>query len=65
MAKTDDADQPWALPLHQTLVALGISQAAYVPDAGHKRLIQLLEDDDSIESIALALSSYKQNLETD
>ena len=45
--------QPWAESICQTLTGLGISQVAYVPDAGHTRLIELFAEQASIRSVAL------------
>ena len=53
MAKTNDQTQAWAAALHQTLCGLGVSQVAYVPDAGHTRLIQLFSHEQSVHNVAL------------
>ena len=48
-----DRQLPWAESIYQTLTGLGISQVAYVPDAGHTRLIELLAGQTSIRNVAL------------
>lgn len=50
---TTEPSQPWATAVHQTLTGLGITQVAYVPDAGHSRLIQLFSSEKSIHNVAL------------
>lgn len=46
-------NQPWAAPVRDVLLDLDISQVAYVPDAGHTRLIALFSEQQSIHSVAL------------
>ena len=53
MAKTNDQTQAWAVAVHQTLCGLGVSQVAYVPDAGHTRLIQLFSHGQSVHNVVL------------
>lgn len=51
---TDSDTAPdWPLDLYNTLRAAGVTQAAYVPDAGHSRLIQLMLGDPEVRSIVL------------
>jgi len=57
---TDTADtpawareRPWARGLYDTLKAGGITQFAYVPDAGHRELINLSIADPEVHSVAL------------
>ena len=47
------ADGAWPDQVYAELKALDVSQVAYVPDAGHSRLIQLCNDDPAIHSISL------------
>ncbi len=43
----------WPLDILNALRQAGVTQAAYVPDAGHSRLIQLLHADDSLRAVVL------------
>ena len=43
----------WPDQVYAELKALDVRQVAYVPDAGHSRLIQLCDDDPAIHSISL------------
>ncbi|MFC0396812.1 thiamine pyrophosphate-binding protein [Paraburkholderia rhizosphaerae] len=43
----------WPETIFQHLKATDVRQVAYVPDAGHKRLIELCEDDDEIRAVSL------------
>ena len=43
----------WPDGLHGTLRAAGVRQVGYVPDAGHKRLIELCQADSDIADVAL------------
>jgi sulfopyruvate decarboxylase alpha subunit len=43
----------WADGLYDVLVRAGVRQAAYVPDAGHARLIEKINADDKIRGIVL------------
>jgi len=45
--------KPWPAELHRALRDLDIRQLAYVPDAGHKRLLELAAEDNSMRAIAL------------
>ena len=47
----DDADWPGAI--HRALKAHRVRQISYVPDAGHKRLIELCQADPSMASVPL------------
>ncbi|HEY5218430.1 MAG TPA: thiamine pyrophosphate-dependent enzyme [Gemmatimonadaceae bacterium] len=44
---------PWPDRIHDVFIRAQIRQVAYVPDAGHARLISLCRDDTSIRDIAL------------
>lgn len=43
----------WPAGIHRALVAAGVTQVGYVPDAGHKRLIALCQADPSIRAVPL------------
>ena len=43
----------WPLVIFDTLRQAGVTQAAYVPDAGHSRLIQLMHGDAAIRTVVL------------
>jgi len=45
--------QPWATDVYQSLRNAGVTQIAYVPDAGHRSLIDLAIADDDVHAIAL------------
>ena len=44
----------WPDQIYQTLKTAGIRQVAYVPDAGHKRLIELCLADRELDTIVLS-----------
>lgn len=46
-------DQPWAHEIYDYLKAEGVTQISYVPDAGHRTLIDKSLADDDMHSIAL------------
>ena len=49
-----DAVAPdWPLDILNTLQQAGVTQAAYVPDAGHSRLIQLMHADAAVRTVVL------------
>ena len=48
-----EAAPDWPLDIFGALRQAGVTQAAYVPDAGHSRLIQLLHDDGEVRAIVL------------
>ena len=48
-----DAARGWPDEIHETLGRLGVRQIAYVPDAGHKRLIERCRADNRMVSIRL------------
>lgn len=52
-ALPDDSRQDWADGIYDTLKAFEVSQASYVPDGGHVRLIERLQDDRAVTTIAL------------
>ncbi len=47
------AAQLWPDDIHRTLRRIGVRQIAYVPDAGHKRLIARCQADNQMVSIRL------------
>ena len=48
-----DEAQHWPDAIFRVLCNAGVTQVAYVPDAGHARLIELCHANDSIHSVAL------------
>jgi sulfopyruvate decarboxylase alpha subunit len=44
----------WPAEIHQELVAAKVSIVGYVPDAGHKRLIELCRADKRMRAVALS-----------
>ena len=49
--KEGSTTQDWPLTLHKVLEETGVRQVAYVPDAGHKRLIELCQADKSMRAV--------------
>src|SRR3954467_659654 len=45
--------QPWADEVHHELKQAGVRVVGYVPDAGHKRLIELCQADKSMRAVVL------------
>ncbi len=45
--------QPWAQEVHRELKAAGVRVVGYVPDAGHKRLIELCVADRAMRAVVL------------
>ncbi len=45
---------PWPEALYRTLKSAHVRQVGYVPDAGHKRLIELCRADKGIKSVVLS-----------
>jgi len=43
----------WPLEVHRILAAANLRQVGYVPDAGHKRLIELCRADRAMHAVAL------------
>src|SRR5881275_1602853 len=43
----------WPAEIHRELTAAGVTVGGYVPDAGHKRLIELCEADRSMRAVVL------------
>jgi sulfopyruvate decarboxylase alpha subunit len=43
----------WPAEVHQELKAAGVRVVGYVPDAGHKRLIELCQADDALHAVPL------------
>lgn len=48
-----EATQSWQSGIYQTLMDAGVRQVAYVPDAGHARLIDLCRANDAIRAVSL------------
>lgn len=48
------AREEWSAAVHRELTALGVSQVAYVPDAGLSALINLARSDNSMRAIPLS-----------
>ena len=58
---SDEApDISWPEQLHRQLRNAGVNHAAYVPDAGHSRLIELVRDDPGI--IANVLTTEEEGI---
>lgn len=53
MTMSTAAAPDWPAVLHRGLRQAGIAQAAYVPDAGHSRLIELLHADADVQTTVL------------
>jgi sulfopyruvate decarboxylase alpha subunit len=49
----DDDSFDWPAATHAVLRALGVSQVGYVPDAGHRRLIELCQADPALRAVPL------------
>ena len=47
-------ERPWPEALYRTLKDAGVRQVGYVPDAGHKRLIELCHADKDLRSVVLS-----------
>jgi sulfopyruvate decarboxylase alpha subunit len=47
------ADIDWPLATHQVLARLGFGVVGYVPDAGHKRLIELCQADARMRTVVM------------
>ena len=43
----------WPLAIHKVLAGNGIREVSYVPDAGHKRLIELCQADKAMRTVVL------------
>src|SRR5712664_3103205 len=43
----------WAAEVHRELAAAGVRLVGYVPDAGHKRLIELCQADAAMRAVVL------------
>jgi sulfopyruvate decarboxylase alpha subunit len=48
-----DAASDWPAAIHRALGELGVRQVAYVPDAGHARLIELCRSDPALRAVVL------------
>src|SRR5258706_11362113 len=51
--KNNGAAGAWPEALHRTLKEAGVRQVSYVPDAGHKRLIELCRADKRMAAVPL------------
>jgi sulfopyruvate decarboxylase alpha subunit len=51
--KTTQSSVTWPAELFQVLKNANVRQAAYVPDAGHARLIELCQADEQIKAVPL------------
>jgi sulfopyruvate decarboxylase alpha subunit len=49
-----NASPPWPDQVYRTLKGAGVRQVGYVPDAGHKRLIELCIADRELRSVVLS-----------
>ena len=49
--KASSTTEDWPLALHKVLEETGVRQVAYVPDAGHKRLIELCQADKAMRAV--------------
>ena len=47
-------ENPWPDRVYRTLKAAGVRQVGYVPDAGHKRLIELCLADKALDAVVLS-----------
>jgi sulfopyruvate decarboxylase alpha subunit len=47
------ADVDWSLATHQVLARLGFGVVGFVPDAGHKRLIELCQGDARMRTVVM------------
>jgi len=43
----------WPAEIHRQLIAAGVTLVGYVPDAGHKRLIELCQEDQRMRAVSL------------
>jgi sulfopyruvate decarboxylase alpha subunit len=53
MSETGAPPPDWPSGIHRALIAAGVSLVAYVPDAGHKRLIELCHASAGMRAIPL------------
>lgn len=53
MSEPGDPSIDWPLGIHGALTAAGVSLVGYVPDAGHRRLIELCHADAGMRAIPL------------
>ncbi|HKJ01448.1 MAG TPA: thiamine pyrophosphate-binding protein [Longimicrobiales bacterium] len=53
MSEPHDLPVDWPAGVHRALTAAGVSLVGYVPDAGHKRLIELCHADPTIRAVPL------------
>ena len=44
----------WPAEIHRELAAAGVRVVGYVPDAGHKRLIELCQEDKAMRAVVLS-----------
>jgi len=53
MSEPGDPSADWPVGIHRALTAAGVSLVGYVPDAGHKRLIELCHDTPGMRAVPL------------
>lgn len=53
MSQPGDPSLDWPQGIHQALTAAGVALVGYVPDAGHRRLIELCHDTPAMRAIPL------------
>jgi len=53
MPEEAPAQSVWSQDIHQALTAADVGQVAYVPDAGHKELIELCHADAAMRTVSL------------
>lgn len=53
MSEPGDPSADWPQGIHRALTAAGVSLVGYVPDAGHKRLIELCHADPAMRAVPL------------
>ena len=51
--KPEAGSRDWPAAIHLALTEAGVGLVAYVPDAGHKRLIEMCQADDTMTTIPL------------
>ena len=54
----------WPLAVHQALSRLGFGVVGFVPDAGHKRLIELCQADKHMRTVVLSTEEEGVGLAT-
>jgi hypothetical protein len=49
----------WPAEIHRELAAAGVAVVGYVPDAGHKRLIELCQADRNMRAVVLTTAASR------